>query len=293
MMRTMPAKTFAHPPNCEPLAEAQTRAFAATSFCERNFHFHWHYHCEVELVWIRQGNGLRYIGRSIEPFVSGDLVLLGAETPHTWRSSPNPPASALWTVVWFAPEHWGEAFWHLPELRRLKSLLCDARRGLHFAGPQAASIGALIEKLPEMPAGSVASFALLMDILQKLVDMPSRALSAEPLSVGDIRQDPRLHQTLAWLDAHFDEPLRQSDVARRVNMTPDVFTKWFKRHVGRTFQRYLSELRVANVCARLAHGDENITTVAMESGFNNLANFNRRFLSIVGCTPREFRLTLR
>ena len=117
-------------------------------------------------------------------------------------------------------------------------------------------------------------------------------MSGEPLPVGHIRQDPRLQHTLAWLDAHFDEPLLQSDVAHRVKMTPDVFTKWLKRHVGRTFQRYLSELRVANVCARLAHGDENITTVALESGFNNLANFNRRFLTIVGCTPREFRLTL-
>lgn len=82
-----------------------------------------------------------------------------------------------------------------------------------------------------MPAGSVSSFVLLMEILRQLVDMPSRALSAEPL--GAIRQDPRLHHTLGWLDAHFDEPLLQSDVARRVNMTPDVFTKWFKRHVGR------------------------------------------------------------
>lgn len=293
LMRTITAKTFDQPANCEPLAEAQTRAFTATSFREPNFHFHWHYHREVELVWIRQGNGLRYIGRFIEPFRSGDLVLLGPEMPHTWRSAPNPCGNAQWTVVWFAPEHWGDAFWHLPELQRLKSLLCDARRGLHFARPQAASVGTLIEKLPTTPACSLAGFVLLMDILQQLVDMPSRALSAAPQPVGVIRQDPRLQHVLAWLDAHFDEHLRQSEVARRVNMTPDVFTKWFKRHVGRTFQRYLNEIRVANVCARLAHGDENITTAALESGFNNLANFNRRFRTIVGCTPREFRIALR
>ncbi len=35
--------------------------------------------------------------------------------------------------------------------------------------------------------------------------------------------------------------------------------------------------------------DRQITSIAYDVGFNNIANFNRRFLDIKGMTPREFR----
>jgi AraC-like DNA-binding protein len=35
--------------------------------------------------------------------------------------------------------------------------------------------------------------------------------------------------------------------------------------------------------------DHYITNICYEVGFNNVANFNRRFLEIKGVTPSEFR----
>ena len=35
--------------------------------------------------------------------------------------------------------------------------------------------------------------------------------------------------------------------------------------------------------------DHYITNVCYDVGFNNVANFNRRFLQIKGMTPKEFR----
>jgi AraC-like DNA-binding protein len=35
--------------------------------------------------------------------------------------------------------------------------------------------------------------------------------------------------------------------------------------------------------------DRYISQICYEVGFNNIANFNRRFLDIKGMTPREFR----
>ena len=43
------------------------------------------------------------------------------------------------------------------------------------------------------------------------------------------------------------------------------------------------------VCARLSSGQDSITEAAFQSGYNNLANFNRRFREITGLTPSEFR----
>ena len=50
---------------------------------------HWHYHPEIELTLIRKGDGIRLVGDSMQPFEDGDLILLGANVPHLWRSAAN------------------------------------------------------------------------------------------------------------------------------------------------------------------------------------------------------------
>ena len=71
-------------------------------------------------------------------------------------------------------------------------------------------------------------------------------------------------------------------------MSPSAFSRWFKARVGCVFHRYLNEMRVAMVCAKLSGGEGNITETAFQCGYGNLANFNRRFREITGFTPRNF-----
>ena len=46
-----------------------------------------HRHRQLELTWVERGAGVRFVGDSAEPFADGDLVLLGANVPHTWIST--------------------------------------------------------------------------------------------------------------------------------------------------------------------------------------------------------------
>ena len=62
-----------------------------------------------------------------------------------------------------------------------------------------------------------------------------------------------------------------------------------KRSVGKTYVGYLNELRINRACRALIETDLNITQIAYDAGFNNLSNFNRRFLDVKGMTPRAYR----
>ena len=272
-----------------PVLEAKTRAFVATQYREPAHHFLWHYHPETELVWNRQGRGMRYVGQSVARFEAGDLVLVRGNVPHAWASAPADRGEAIWTVIHFLPEHWGTQFWQLPELRKLRALLADNAHAVRFTGEAVWKIGEAIEELAATPAGDVGSVIDFLSLGEELVSTPHCRLSSLAASGGASDPDPRLHTVLDWLDQHIALPVSERTAAAETHMSAAVFSRWFKQRVGCTFQRYLNELRVARVCARLVNGPENITQAAFRCGYNNLANFNRRFRQITGLTPKEFR----
>ena len=44
----------------------------------------WHFHPEIEILFVSNGNGTKYVGDSINSFYAGDIVIVGSNTPHVW-----------------------------------------------------------------------------------------------------------------------------------------------------------------------------------------------------------------
>ena len=289
-MHTNKSGALSERPSLEPVrVVAKTHAFVATQFREPAHHFLWHYHPETELTWIRQGQGMRYVGQSVARFEAGDLVLVRGNVPHTWASVPEQRGEAIWTVIQFLPEHWEAAFWQLVELRKLRALLAENAHAVRFTGEGVWKIGEAIEELAATPAGDVGSVIKFLSIGEELVRTPHYRLSSLAANGEASDPDPRLRTVLDWLDQHIASPVSEGAAAVAANMSAAVFSRWFKQRVGCPFQRYLNELRVARVCARLVNSPGSIAEAAFGCGYNNLANFNRRFRELTGLTPKEFR----
>lgn len=56
-----------------------------------------------------------------------------------------------------------------------------------------------------------------------------------------------------------------------------------------TYIKYVNSLRISHACQLLIDGDLAILDICHRSGFNNLSNFNRRFLEAKGMSPRNYR----
>lgn len=266
----------------------KTRAFTARSYCEPSYRFLWHYHPEWEITFNRSGRGTRHVGTSVEKFGAGDLAMLPGNVPHTWFSSKNQTEETRCTVIHFLPQVWGEAFWTLPEVQAFHDLCQSAKRGVRFSGKGVEEVGRMMEALAENDAPSLETFADLLRIFSKLAGLTVHSLHAvdEGKSAW---QNPRLDDLLAWIESRMAEPITQQEAAERVRMSPAAFSRWFKMHMGCVFNRYLNEIRVAKVCSQIAHGRLSITEAAFQAGYNNLSNFNRRFLEVTGLTPKAFR----
>ena len=63
------------------------------------------------------------------------------------------------------------------------------------------------------------------------------------------------------------------------------------KNTGNRFSDFVSRIRIGKACTLLLDTNESIASIAFASGYNNLANFNRQFVSLKGMTPRNYRQT--
>lgn len=273
------------------LPATKRRAFSAKSYREPSYRFLWHYHPEWELAFNASGFGTRHVGTSVEQFDAGDLVLLPGNVPHTWFSSPKQKVDTVCTVIHFLPQVWGDAFWKLPEVAEFQTLCHRAQRGIKFTGPGVAEVGRRMQELAQHDSPTMDSLTHVFEIFGLLLNLDAQPLhDAGGDGVGRSSwENPRLDDLLEWLDQRLAEQLSQQDAAERMKMSPTAFSRWFKQSMGCVFHRYLNEIRVAKVCAELTKGKVSITEAAFQAGYNNLSNFNRRFLEVTGLTPKAFR----
>ncbi|MFT5591463.1 MAG: AraC-like DNA-binding protein, partial [Bradyrhizobium sp.] len=57
-----------------------------------------------------------------------------------------------------------------------------------------------------------------------------------------------------------------------------------------SFTDFVNQMRINKACQLLMNTDRYVTNICYDVGFNNVANFNRRFLDIKGVTPKAFRV---
>lgn len=251
----------------------------------------WHLHRELELVLILSGRGSRLVGDSVGAFAEGDLVLIGADTPHRWlvESFPGEPAQAL--VVLFRPDLFGPGFWELGTSQSLLELLERAKQGINVRGKAREAAGRALQELAGEAASPLVQMARLLSILALVVDSTElELLSLVPRGrAPSSRRAPSVQRMLDHIHENATRHISQREMAERVGLSPASFSRYFVREVGKPFMDYVIEVRVGQACQLLLEDQRPIGQVALAAGFNNLANFNRRFRSLKSMTPSAYR----
>lgn len=176
--------------------EPVAASFVVKELTEPHFDPNWHFHPHYQLFLVEAGTGTRFIGDSIKPFGPGDLVFLGPNLPHLWRSdqayfakpcravttasgeqsqSPvgksasltNSPLVAKGIVVYFSENFLGEQFFTRQEMTALRHLFNHARQGLEWTGPSRDRAEAELKNLVGQPVG----FGRILSLLTLLNDL--------------------------------------------------------------------------------------------------------------------------
>jgi AraC-like DNA-binding protein len=256
--------------------------------------FLWHFHDVYELNLVVAGAGTRFVGDHIGHFEAGDVVLMGPNLPHTWCGDAGSTArrrDRLYqaVAVQFADGFLGESLPSDPEWHHVRAVLARAGRGISFGG---ATREAVRERMSDLAMRSgPAKLMAFLDILELLASAGEYQLlsSHDHVPVLPGAREKRIDGVCTYINAHYTEQVTHGDAAAIARMGTAGFSRFFKRTMGKTFTDYVTELRLAHACRLLIETDTAIAAIAYQSGFNNLSNFNRRFLQHKQINPRVYR----
>jgi AraC-like DNA-binding protein len=248
-----------------------------------------HRHRQLELTWIERGVGLRYVGDSVAPFESGDLVLLGVDLPHAWVSAAAQlECTSVASVIQFPLALLEQAA--LPELVAARPLGEQASRGLSIRGAAARAVIGVLASMAE--ADRYDQLAGLVQILGALLRHPGDLvpIAASPMRAGtEAGSVRRIDRVTEWVARDLHRVLGVSDAARLAGVSPAAFSRFFHREAGKPFSTYVNDVRCGEACVKLRQSRKPIGIVAAECGFASSSHFNRQFRRRFGLTPRQYR----
>jgi signal transduction histidine kinase/DNA-binding response OmpR family regulator len=96
-------------------------------------------------------------------------------------------------------------------------------------------------------------------------------------------------RAIAYLQAHYAEPITRDDIARHVAISGNYLTECFRQALGITPMTYLTRYRLQRAQHLLDTTDLPITEIAAETGFAEISHFTHTFKRETGVSPHAYR----
>ncbi len=167
-----------------------------------------------------------------------------------------------------------------------------ALKRLHGRVYANAFISGLVEQLAGMKEAAQARLSA------SLIETLLLSLSALADGPGvDTAQGGLTARQLAILRDHVEsrlgEALRNTDLARLVDLSPFHFVRAFKRSMGATPAAWIKLRRMTVAQKLLADQDRSITDIAAALGYDSPSRFSSAFRAATGVSPSKFRRNAR
>lgn len=256
------------------------------------FYPHFHRHEEIQLTWVQKGSGTLIAENSMQTFKTNEIFWIASNQPHVFKSDQEAVASddsAQALTIFFNPNGKLATVFELTELKKLGLFIQKYPNGFKVPDRYTKELSELMARVDQSQgARQFMNFILMLSFLQPLQDLIPLVSGSRLSSVND-QEGIRIGAIYDYIMKHYDADIMLEDIAKHANMTPQAFCRYFKKHTRLTFITFLNEVRIHEACKKLSGGiNDNISTIAYQSGFNSIATFNRVFKTITGRAPREY-----
>lgn len=256
-----------------------------------------HYHPELQMTFILEGRGTRFIGDSVASFSENEIYLIGSNVPHVFRSDPgdrNGGSSRSRSLsLYFNPELPGRSFFSLPELKAISELLDSSSRGIRLL-PETVSL--LRDDLSAIhDLSGYKRLEAFLGILNRIGTSGAYEIISGSGYIRPVKDQDnhRLSEVFDYVIRHYPEDIKVAEAASVASMSTSAFCRYFRIHTRQTFTEFLNRTRTSQALKLLADSELPVSDIGYSCGYNNIPYFIRQYRKYTGFSPLAHRRQLR
>lgn len=100
--------------------------------------------------------------------------------------------------------------------------------------------------------------------------------------------DQAIQRTLTYMERNYSEPITRETLAELAGLSPDYYSRVFKKRHEKSPMEYLHEIRIRQAKKLLVSSSASLRLIAQQAGFSDEYYFSRRFKAATGTSPIAF-----
>jgi beta-xylosidase/AraC-like DNA-binding protein len=242
---------------------------------------------DMEIVFVLDGELEVKRGRDIRKLKQADITLI------------NPPSSGYERVfaqpTWIRPTR--DCYFLL--LRLSSSFLSTVFQGVIpvfdcDSGSRSGNYAGLRSVLAEIASADTAGpekGLMFYSRLYRLLDELKLHFTAEKEEADKETQEEgkRRQMIYSYIKKNFRGSISLDDIADSFSLTPQYFSKYFKKTFGVNFHAYIKKIRLESALKELSATNKSVTTIAADNGFPNPSALIQGMKETVRQTPTSYR----
>lgn len=250
-----------------------------------------HWHDEMEIIYIKKGEGLITVDLVEYPVRCGSILFIIPGQVHSIEQYEDSSMEYI------------NIIFKLDMLIAKKTDICNSHYFLplldgtlhfptHFAPVDAYynEIAGCINAADKVCQTNTAAYQLVIkgQLFLLFHILFSNCTQKKPPR-KDQKSLEKMKLIIKYIENNYMDKITIEDIAEELNLSQSHFMKFFKQTMGTTFTDYLNDYRLTMASRLLISSESSILDIAAEVGFDNLSYFNRMFKRRFDTTPREYR----
>lgn len=247
-----------------------------------------HQHEEIQISLILKGRGTLIIGNTVNYYNAGDIVVIGSNLPHIFKSDTTASKSSKMYSLFFTETSFGDRFFDHDPLKALEPFFRRAKYGFKIRSKKN-KMTALFHQFEQ--SSKLHQLLIFFELLQQASIADFKSLSSFVYNKKYTENEgKKMRAVIDYTISNFSHDISLDTIADIASMTKNAFCKYFKKRTNKTYFQFLNELRIEHASDLLINNKElQIAEIAYASGFKNISSFNRQFKAQKQQTPSEFR----